>query len=80
MWDLVPQPMIEPRPPASGVRRLGHWTTRKVRFFIFFSVRFFVEGCATETAWDLGPFEAMCAPGQTCPRGTKYKETVRDQN
>ncbi|XP_057560751.1 WD repeat-containing protein 82 isoform X1 [Hippopotamus amphibius kiboko] len=30
MWDLVPQPGIEPRPPALGVRSLTHWTTREV--------------------------------------------------
>ena len=30
MWDLVPQPRIEPRPPALGLWRLSHWTTRKI--------------------------------------------------
>ena len=30
MWDLVPQPGIEPRPPALGVQSLTHWTTREV--------------------------------------------------
>ena len=30
MWDLVLPPGIEPRPPASGGRSLGHWTTREV--------------------------------------------------
>ena len=29
-WDLVPWPRIEPRSPASGVRSLNCWTTRKV--------------------------------------------------
>ena len=28
--------------------------------------------------WDLGPFAAMLAPGQTSPSATKYKETLRD--
>ena len=28
--DLVPQPGIEPQPPALGARRLSHWTTREV--------------------------------------------------
>ena len=30
MWDLVPQPGIEPRPPALGVWSLTHWTTKEV--------------------------------------------------
>ena len=30
MWDLVPPPGIEPRPPALGARSLTHWTTREV--------------------------------------------------
>ena len=30
MWDLVPWPGIEPRPPVLGVRRLSHRTTRGV--------------------------------------------------
>ena len=30
MWDLVPQPGIEPRPSALGTRSLSHWTTRDV--------------------------------------------------
>ena len=30
MWDLVPRPGIEPRPPALGVWSLTHWTTREV--------------------------------------------------
>ena len=30
MWDLVPQPGINPRPPALGVWSLSHWTTKDV--------------------------------------------------
>ena len=30
MWELVPQPGIEPKPPALGVQSLSHWTTREV--------------------------------------------------
>ena len=30
MQALVPQPEIEPRPPALGVWSLTHWTTREV--------------------------------------------------
>ena len=30
LWDLVPWPGIEPRPPALGAHSLSHWTTRKV--------------------------------------------------
>ena len=28
--DLVPQPGIEPGPPALGAQSLTHWTTREV--------------------------------------------------
>ena len=35
MWDLVPWPGIEPRPPALGAQSLSHWTTREVPVFIF---------------------------------------------
>ena len=34
MWNLVPWPGIEPRPPALGARNLTHWTTRKVPMLI----------------------------------------------
>ena len=30
MWDLVPQPWIDPRTPALRGRSLSHWTTREV--------------------------------------------------
>ena len=30
MQDLVPQPGIEPRPPALGLQSLSHWTIREV--------------------------------------------------
>ena len=30
MWDLVPQPGIEPRSPAFGVWSPSHWTTWEV--------------------------------------------------
>ena len=30
MWDLVPRPGIEPRPPALGAQSLNHWTTSEV--------------------------------------------------
>ena len=35
MGDLVPCPGIEPRPPALGVQRLGHWATREIPFFYY---------------------------------------------
>ena len=38
MWDLVPWPGIEPRPPASGVGSLNHWTIREVSQLLFFKV------------------------------------------
>ena len=30
VWDLVPRPEIEPRPPVLGVGSLSHWTTKEV--------------------------------------------------
>ena len=30
IWDLVPQPGVEPGPPALGVQSLTHWITREV--------------------------------------------------
>ena len=30
MWDLVPQPGIQPWALALGARSLSHWTTREV--------------------------------------------------
>ena len=35
MRNLVPQPGMEPRPPAVGTWSLTHWTTREVPFFVF---------------------------------------------
>ena len=30
MWQLLPGPWIEPRPPALGASDLSHWTTWQV--------------------------------------------------
>ena len=39
MWDLVPQPGIEPGSPALGAQSLTHWTTREVPLhFLYFIV------------------------------------------
>ena len=35
LWDLVPQPEIEPGPLALGAWSLSHWTTRKVPKVLF---------------------------------------------
>ena len=35
MWDLVPQPGIEPRIPALGAWSLSHWTTSEVPRLMF---------------------------------------------
>ena len=34
MWNLVPQPGIEPGPSALGAQSLSHWTTREGRSYI----------------------------------------------
>ena len=36
MWDLVPWPGVEPRPPALGVWSLTHCATRESPIFFFF--------------------------------------------
>ena len=51
MWDLVPQPGIESRPPALGAQSLSHWTTRefppfgsykkKMYFYLFAEIFWF---------------------------------------
>ena len=46
MWDLIPWPGIEPRPPTLGARSLSHWTTREVpRDAILLALK--MEGRAT---------------------------------
>ena len=37
MWDLVPWPGIEPKPPALGAWSLSPWTTREVPLWAFLS-------------------------------------------
>ena len=39
MWDLVPWPGIEPRPPELGAPSLSHWTTREVPYITVFKQR-----------------------------------------
>ena len=39
MWDLVPQPGIEPRPPALGAQSLTHWATSEVPSLIFIFIQ-----------------------------------------
>ena len=34
MWELVPSPGTEPRPPSLGAQSLTHWTTREVPIFL----------------------------------------------
>ena len=36
MWDLVPWPQMEPRPPALGTQSLTHWSIREVPGSFFF--------------------------------------------
>ena len=42
MWDLVPWPEIEPRPPALGAQSLNRWTTREVPPYYFILFYLFV--------------------------------------
>ena len=43
MWDLVPQPGIEPQPPALGARSLTHWATREFSPLLFFICLFLLH-------------------------------------
>ena len=36
MGDLVPQPQIEPGPPALGAQSLSQWITKEVPKFSFY--------------------------------------------
>ena len=55
MWDLVPWPGIEPRPPASGAQSISHWTTREVPFIYFYfgSVGFLLQAFFSCSEWGL---------------------------
>ena len=70
MWDLVPWPGFEPRPPVSGAWSLHHWTTREVPSLLFWILmRFFILAVSPSllsvsssmslvkgwTGWDCGP-------------------------
>ena len=39
VWDLVPGPGIEPRPPALGAQSLNHCATREVPGFLFEEIK-----------------------------------------
>ena len=39
LWDLVPSPGIEPRPPALGAQSPSHQTTREVPIYSFIERR-----------------------------------------
>ena len=46
MWDLAPQPGMEPRPPVLGPRSLSHWASREVpivAYFLYNSLYFFIS-------------------------------------
>ena len=43
MWDLVPWPLIRPRPPALGAGSLSHWTTRDIPAFVFLVIQCFFK-------------------------------------
>ena len=69
MWELVPQPGIEPKPPALGVQSLSHWTTREVPFLhifmvteIWFSFSRLSWNITTSRKPSLPPQAALCAP------------------
>ena len=51
----LPQPGIEPTPPAVEIQNLNHWTTREFFFFFFFLIslgEFLKRGQAELGSWD----------------------------
>ena len=72
---LVPQPGIEPVPPAVEVQSLNHWTTREVPhycFFFFFNfwVYLFIYGCVGSSFLCEG-FLQLRQVGATLHRGAR---------
>ena len=60
MWDLVPWPGIEPRPPALGAWNLNHCATREVPFCPFFNqIGFLLVSCMCSIDMDMSPLSDM---------------------
>ena len=66
--DLVPQPGIQPGPPALGAQSLSHWITGKFHLLLFIVFFMYFWSCWAFTAeclfsscgeWEL-PFVAVC--------------------
>ena len=58
MWDLVPWPGVEPKPPASRVQSLSHWTTREAPVCVYINSNSTVFWkCPTQTH---PSFECQC--------------------
>ena len=67
MWDLVPWPGIELRPPALGAQSLSHWTTRDVPSIFSDSMDF--TDCAQGERWSLQQKWVQVALHRHCSPG-----------
>ena len=68
MWDPVPWPETEPRPPASGAQSLSLWTTREVPWITSLktlSPHSHIRGYGFNM-WNLGRHNAVQTPLVTC--------------
>ena len=85
MWDLIPRPRTEPRPPAEEVLSLRHWATREVTtFFILrytfifvdqfcFSIVEFITGRQGDSPWDTLLFVSER------PTVTSHQQTLEEE-
>ena len=62
MWDLVPWPGIEPRPPAWGARSLSHRITREVPTQAFYYEKFWIHQSCKNFIADTHVYTACILP------------------
>ena len=62
VWDLVPWPRIEPRPPTFGAWNLSHWTTREVPQCCFYGLQDYMLGSAVQSpqSFSMEQFMSPC--------------------
>ena len=78
MWDLVPQPRIEPRPPALRAQSLSHGTGEvpPLSFYISRSTSFFFRKCSYGKYFSLWETCGLCCPCHTKSNHKGYKRTT----
>ena len=71
IWDLVPWPGIEPRPPALGAWSLSHWTIREVPVSAF---QYAIWVCHSFSSTEQVSFNFMAAVTIWSDFGTQEKK------